>query len=132
MKSLEKKKVDVKSQKAAIEKNNNTSTLSCFPTYFSKASPPTSTSVFSSPSLINSAQMTPSMVSNWILATYSPLQRPASITSMLTHCARLPTPRSLIFSPKEVLEGVEKMSRKYLKHENEAPENTLLITDSLM
>ena len=135
LKSLEKKKGDIKSQKVAIENNNNTSALSCFPTSFSKASTPTSISVSSSPSLINSdtsAQMTPSMVSNWILATYSPLQRPASITSMLTHCVWLPPPRSFIFSTKEVLEGVEKIMKKYLKHENDAPENTRLITNSFM
>ena len=90
-------------------------------------SPPTGTSVPKSPSLINSdtsaaAQITPSMVSNWIKIYYKPLKRPAFITSMVTHySAKIPPPGSLMLTTKGVLEGVEKMMKKYLIHGIDEP-----------
>ena len=59
---------------------------------------------------------TPSMVSHWIPINYkSTFQRPGSLSSLVTHCAMLPSPGSFLITKEEFLEAMEKMFKDFWK-----------------
>jgi hypothetical protein len=58
--------------------------------------------------------LTPSMVANWIPITYSSShQSPSSLSSMVTHCALLPSPGDSFLSMEEVLEEMKKYFKDF-------------------
>ena len=59
--------------------------------------------------------ITPSMVSHWIRVMHIPKQAPSSITSMVSHCAKLPSPGDRFLSIKEVLEEMRKIFKNFWK-----------------
>ena len=59
--------------------------------------------------------ITPSMVSNWITVNYIPKQAPSSITSMVSHCAKLPSPGDRFLSMEEVLEEMRVIFKNFWK-----------------
>ena len=119
--------VKLKERKPSVSKSTTT-----IPVYFSEASTSTISPLASDASPNTSPVHRCSQISQTSHHSDIPYRIEMPLPPIKQELPKLPTPRSLIFSPKEVLEGVEKMSRKYLKHENDAPENTLLITNSLM
>ena len=58
---------------------------------------------------------TPSMVSNWIAVNYIPKQAPGSITSMVSHCAKQPSPGDSFLSMEEVLAEMKQMFENFWK-----------------
>jgi hypothetical protein len=63
-----------------------------------------------------SSSLSPSMVSNWIPIYYtSTFQSPASLSSMVTHCAKLPAPGDTFILTDDVLQEMKKWIEEYWK-----------------
>ena len=70
--------------------------------------------LISSPaSKISSSAPTTSMISHWTPLLNNSFQNPGSIASMVTHCAKLPSPGGRLLSIEEVLEEMKRAFDKY-------------------
>ena len=70
------------------------------------------------PSILSSSlvpYITSSMVSHWIPITSKCFQSPGSVTTMVAHCSKLPSPGSSFISMEEVMKELEKMFDRCLE-----------------
>ena len=81
----------------------------CTPTTASQTSRVPSSMISS----VSNPSLTPSLVSHWIPTTHKISQSPSSILTMVTHCAKLPSPGDQFLSMEEVLEEMKKWLQEY-------------------
>ena len=80
-----------------------------------ETSQPAPAHVSSSLETLETNSKTPSMVSNWIAVNYIAKQAPGSITSMVSHCAKQPSPGDSFLSMEEVLAEMKQMFENFWK-----------------
>ena len=101
--------------KSITSKNNSLNYIENESSTSNNNSFPTKTSITTS-SKSSQSTTTSSMVSHWIpIYCKSTFQRPGSLSSMISHCALLPSPGSSLITKEEFLEEMEKLFKNFWK-----------------